>query len=310
MTTARDHWAQAVAARAAAHWTPTRTDEFLRGKAVAVRPAEGAVLLRGLGIADDHGVIPPQRVGKYFQVNHMVATVAPALAELRARHPALGIVDAGCGRSYLTTVLAWCGAHVWAHRIDVLGVDRNAAVIAESQRRVDAIGLTERVRYVAGDLARADVAAAWTAAFPDGAIHAVVALHACDTATCAAIALGVELDAALIAVAPCCQAELAQGWRALTDAGAAGALAPLWGAPHLRRETAAHVTDLMRLLLLRARGYQATALEFVPHEHTRKNTLLRAIRGLSPDREAARQYQALVDATGGVGLGLAARLAL
>ena len=63
----------------------------------------------------------------------------------------------------------------------------------------------------------------------------------------------------------------------------------------------------MRLLLLRAAGYQATALEFVPHEHTRKNTLLRAVRG-EPDPDAARQYAALVAATGGVGLALAARL--
>ena len=182
----RARWAAAVAARAAAYWTPTRTDELLRGKAVAVRPAEGAVLLRGLGIADDHGAIPPQRIGKYFQVNHMVATVAPA------------------------------------------------AVIAA----------------------------------PSSASKA-----------------------------------------ALADAGAAGGLAALWQSPHLRREAAAHVTDLMRLLLLRAHGYHATALEFVPHEHTRKNTLLRATRGPGPDADAARQHAALVASTGGIELALAARLA-
>ena len=300
----RDHWARVVAARAAAHWTPTRTDELLRGKAVAVRPAEGAVLLRALGILADDGTLPPARVGKYFQVNHMVGLLGPAL---RALPPGpIGIVDAGCGRSYLTTVLAWCGAHVWDRPVRVLGVDRNAAVIAESARRVSLVGLDAEVRHQVGSLESTDVRAAWDATH-GGPVDAVVGLHACDGATCAAIALGVELGAALIAVAPCCQAELARGWEALAAAGAAGALAPLWGSPHLRRETAAELTDLMRLLLLRAAGYQATALEFVPHEHTRKNTLLRAVRG-EPDPDAARQYAALVAATGGVGLALAARL--
>ena len=312
--TTRARWAEAVAARAAAHWTPTRTAELLRGKTVAVPPAEGAVLLRGLGILDDDGALPPARVGKYFQVNHMVAQLGPALAALRARHPVVRIVDVGCGRSYLTTVLAWCGAAVWDHRIEVLGIDRDADVVAESARRIDAIGLDDRVRSAVADLDAAAARAAWTARFgaaPD-ALHAVVGLHACDRATCAAIALGVELGAELIAVAPCCQAELAQGWAALADAGVDGPFAPVWRTPHLRRETAADVTDQLRVLLLRARGYRTTALEFVPHEHTRKNTLVRAT--LDDDAaaatEAARQYAALVAATGGVGLALAARLAV
>jgi hypothetical protein len=72
--TSHERWAAALTARAATHWTPTRTDELLRGKAVAVRPAEGAVLLRALGILADDGTLPPGRVGKYFQVNHMIAT--------------------------------------------------------------------------------------------------------------------------------------------------------------------------------------------------------------------------------------------
>jgi hypothetical protein len=108
----------------------------------------------------------------------------------------------------------------------------------------------------------------------------------------------------VIAVAPCCQAELARGWEALAEPPAPTARWRRCGAaPHLRRETAAEVTDLMRLLLLRAAGYHATALEFVPHEHTRKNTLLRAVRGADPDAAAA--YRALCAATGGVGLALA-----
>lgn len=304
--TSHERWAAALTERAATYWTPARTDDLLRGKAVAIRPAEGAVVLRALGILDGDGQLPPQRVGKYFQVNHMIGTLAPTLADLRARHPRLAVIDAGCGRSYLSTALAWCGAQVWDYPLEVLGIDRNPAVIAASAERVERAGLTDRMRFAAAAVDGLDLATTWRARFGaelPSAI-AVLGLHACDRASCDAIALGVAAGAELIAVAPCCQAELAAGWAALAEARADGALAPLWGAPHLRRETAAHVTDLMRLLLLRAAGYRATALEFVPHEHTRKNTLLRAVRDRA-DPDAAAAYRALCAATGGVGLALA-----
>lgn len=294
----RDRWALALEARARDHWTEARTAELLRGKAVAVKPGDAPVLLRALGILDGDAALPPGRVRKYFQVNHMIATLGRAIGDLRARHDVVRLVDAGCGRSYLTILLAWCGANVWGHRLEVLGVDRDAAVVAEGARRAALAGLADRVRFLAQPVAELTAEQA-------GAVHGVVALHACDTATCDAIAVGARLGAALIAVAPCCQAELARGWAALADR--AGAFAPVWRAPHLRRELAAHTTDAMRAVLLRAVGYDVTAMELCPDEHTRKNTLLRALR-TAPDPGAAAEYAALVAATGGVGLALAARL--
>ncbi|HVV83104.1 MAG TPA: methyltransferase, partial [Kofleriaceae bacterium] len=144
---------------------------------------------------------------------------------------------------------------------------------------------------------------------PTGAsVDAVIALHACDTATCDAIALGVQTRATVIAVAPCCQAELARGWTELAAAGAGGAFAPIWSMPHLRRELAAEVTDALRTLLLRAAGYEVAAIEFVPSPHTRKNTLIRAVRRGAPDPAARAAHDELVAATGGRGLALADRL--
>jgi hypothetical protein len=58
----------------------------------------------------------------------------------------------------------------------------------------------------------------------------------------------------------------------------------------------------MRVELLRAAGYEVAAMEFVPAEHTRKNTLIRAMRRGEPGSRAA--YEALRDATGGVGIRL------
>ncbi len=298
MSSRRDRWATAFTERARAHWTAARTAELADGKSLLLPPADAAPLLRALGLLHRDASMPPPQVRKYFQIAHMVTLLEPATRALRERHATIRLLDAGCGRSYLSLLLAWCGRHRWGHRIEVLGVDRNPAVVDEARRRAELAGLDDLVDLVAAPLEGLE----------PGPVHGVIALHACDTATCDAIALGARLGADLIAVAPCCQAELARGWAALADGGAAGAFAPVWGAPHLRRETAAHVTDAMRTLLLRAAGYQVAAIEFVPTEHTRKNTLIRALRAGDPDPTARAAYDALTASTGGVGLGLASRM--
>ncbi|HUQ01835.1 MAG TPA: SAM-dependent methyltransferase [Kofleriaceae bacterium] len=305
-STTRNRWAEELESRARAHWTQARTDELLQGKKVLIRPGDAAPLLRALGLLNADASLPPAQVRKYFQINHMVGVLGPAFAELRSRHERIRLLDAGCGRSYLTLLLAWCGEHVWRHRIEVLGVDRNADVIDECRRRTEIAALAHVARFEVGDLAAIPAVAT-------DAIHGVIALHACDSATCDAIALGVSRKAELVAVAPCCQAELARGWEALADRGTVAddgnaGLAPIWRTPHLRRETAAHVTDAMRMLLLRAAGYEVAAIEFIGAEHTKKNTLIRAMRRIDGDDAARREYEALVRATGGIGLRLRDRL--
>ena len=292
----RDDWGAALDERARLYWTPERTRALVGDKALEILPGEAPQLLRALGLLHGDASMPPARVRKYLQINHVARALRPAMAELRTRHEVIRLLDAGCGRSYLTLLLAWI-ARAQGHRVEVLGVDRNAEVIDECRRRTELAGLSELVRFVAAPLETIDASG----------VHGVFALHACDTATCDAIALGVTAGAELIAVAPCCQAELARGWSGLAERGDTGAFGSLWRMPHLRRETAAHLTDAMRMLLLRARGYDATALEFIGSEHTQKNSLIRAMRGRG-DPGARAEYEALVAATGGVGLALASRI--
>jgi SAM-dependent methyltransferase len=289
-------WSEEFSARARAYWTEERTEELIRGKRVLLPPAEAAPLLRAVGLLHRDASLPPTQARKYFQINHMVALLLPAIRQLRARHQVIRLLDAGCGRSYLSLLLAWCGRHVWNHPIEVLGVDRDAAIIDEGRRRAELAGLDDVVRFEVATLDTVDAADR----------HGVLALHACDTATCDAIALGVAARAEVIAVAPCCQAELARAWAGIADHE--GAFAPIWRTPHLRREIAARVTDTMRTLLLGAAGYEVSTIEFVPVEHSAKNTLIRALRARDPDPAARAAYDALVGATGGVGIGLGGRV--
>ena len=301
-------WSEAFTERAAKYWTPERVEDLVRGKTLAVTPHEAPLLLRALGILHRDASMPPKERRKFFQINHMVAMIMPTMRDLAAAGRTVRVVDAACGASYLTLLLAWSFKHRLHCEVEVLGVDRNEALMQASRERTRIAGLGALVKHHAASLAATDVSEAWLHAFgaPLASIDVLVALHACDTATDDAIVLGCDLGAHLLAVAPCCQAELAAAWAAQTEAP--HAMSSMQASPHLRRELGALTTDTMRMLLLRTRGYETWALEFVPTEHSAKNRLLRAVHRGPVDTHARAEYEALRTATGGVGIALADRV--
>ena len=287
----RDEWQRAFTARARDYWTDERTAQLVGDKKPPLLPATAPVLLRAMGLLKQDGSLPPNRVRKYRQINHMILVLQPSLTALCERFEMVRILDAGCGRSYLTMLLAWWFAEHQRHPVQILGVDRSEAMVAECRRRADLAQL-QNLTFQACELSEL------TLRDPP---NAVISLHACDTATDDAIRLGIGAGADFIAVAPCCQAELARGWEAVSG----GPFAPVRGVPHFRRTVAASLTDVMRVVLLRSAGYRADAMEFVDGNHTAKNTLIRAIREGEPDGASLDEYRSLVLATGGVGLRLA-----
>lgn len=293
-----EEWREAFERQAASVWTDAGLAELLHGKELAVTPANAATLLRALGLLRGDATMPPPERRKFFQLNHMLRLMRPPLEELASTDNApLRIVDAGCGRSYLTLAIAWwLKTNFGLDAAQILGVDRNARLIDDSRRRAEMIGLAN-VQFVAAELETVTDE-------PD----VVIALHACDTATDDAIAMGLRSEARLIAVAPCCQAELAGRWSELSNSGVNGPFAEIWSTPHLRREIAASMTDTFRKLLLEAAGYETRAVEFVAPEHTPKNTLIRAIKRTGWNGDAWARYEALRDHTGGVGIALSAAL--
>ncbi len=304
--------------RCQAHWTKERVAKVTAGRAYPITPVDGALLLRALGLLNADASMSADAVRKYGQINHLVALLDPALRELCKQIPRPRIVDAGCGSSYLSFLLSWCFEHRYRHPVEIFGVDANAKLIEKCRARAEVAELSS-IRFEAAPLESLDWPAlcrkhappAVPAAVEESSevervprVNAVFALHACDTATDRAIALGLAWKSDLIAVAPCCHADLARRWSALAAEHAKGAFSPIWSSPHLRRETAESVTDAMRTLLLRGAGYEVTALEFVPSEHTPKNTLIRALRRGNYLIEALREYRALRDATGGAAIAL------
>jgi SAM-dependent methyltransferase len=254
-------------------------DKVMGGKQRVLRPDRSAALLRAIGIMNADGTISARNAKKYKQVNHLVELCRPTWEKLAASRDVdaerpLRILDLACGNSYLAFVLLEA-LRLVELPARLLGVDRRDDVIASSRERAAIIGFEDRSAFRASELAALD--AEQLIAELGGPVDLALALHACDTATDAALGVAIAAGASAILVVPCCQAELARQFR--SDTGLAKLLVPaVFEQGLLRRDLGALLTDALRIELLEACGYGVTTLEFVDSEHTPKNLLIRAHR--------------------------------
>lgn len=228
-----------------------------------------------LGVMTPAGKVRAARYDKYRQVNRFLETVEDVLPALPSQG-VLRVVDFGSGKSYLTFALHHLLTVAHGRQVDVVGLDLKEDVVGACSDLGRRLGL-RGLRFALGDIAAYDAAEA---------PHLVVSLHACDTATDAALERAVRWDARAILAVPCCQKELARQIES-------GPLRPLLAHGLLRERFAADVTDAARAHLLRLAGYQVSLLELVASAHTPKNLLIRAVRSDRPEsdtRRLAREY--------------------
>jgi Methyltransferase domain len=226
--------------------------------------------LVALGVMTREGRVIPRRYGKFRQVNHFLELVEGVLPRR-----ALRIVDFGSGKSYLTFALYHLLAIERGLDVDIVGLDLKQEVVEDSRRLADELGYS-RLRFDVGDIAL----------YAGDPADVVVSLHACDTATDAALAQAVHWRSEVILAVPCCQHEL------LTQVRGED-LSPLLSHGILRERFAALATDAARAQLLEAVGYETRVMEFVDLDHTAKNLLIRAVRRSDGvKRQALDRYDA------------------
>jgi SAM-dependent methyltransferase len=229
----------------------------------------------------DHPLFRATKIGrdKERQVQHYIELLRTLPVWERER---IRVVDAGCGKAYMSLALVAYGREVGT-RVELVGLDANPQVIETVQGIAQGLGYDE-ARFEATTIA------AYESSEP---IDLLVSLHACDTASDEAIAAGVRLGAEAIVVAPCCHHELAaqishRDKNALLRHGL------------LLGRQADLVTDALRAAALETLGYRVEVMEFISAEHTAKNVMLRAQRAPSKARaaRAAAEYAELRDAWG------------
>ena len=230
--------------------------------------------LQALGITGKDGVVRNDAQDKFRQINKMVEIFAPLIQAIPGDD--LRILDMGAGKGYLDFALYDYLAQTAERPVEIVGVELRPALVTDGNATAAQSGFTG-LRFEAGSIMDYDA---------NGA-DAVIALHACDTATDDAIYKGISAGAALIAVAPCCHKQV----RRQMEAGApAPVLEGMLRHGIFLERQAEMVTDTLRALLLELNGYRTKVFEFVSDAHTPKNNLIVAEK----DGRAGRDQAAIL----------------
>lgn len=251
-----------------------RTKNYLFEEGVAVP------FLVALGVMNAHGKVQAKKYDKFRQINRFVEMVRDVVDYL-PKGRQLEVIDFGCGKSYLTFALYHYLKHIAKRDVRILGLDLKEDVIRQCQALATELEC-HNLSFAVGDINQ-HVAG--------GKVDLVISLHACDTATDAALEKAVEWDTEVILCVPCCQHEL-------YNQVESDALATILRHGILRERFAALATDAARADLLTGCGYDVQILEFIDMEHTPKNLLLRAVKAPSSTKQqqARHRYHAFKDA--------------
>jgi hypothetical protein len=247
------------------------------------RTEKSAALLKALHILTRDGALNADSRRKLKQVLHLTQLLRPALEKILQDTADPVLADVGAGKSYLGFVLydLILGP---AGRGRVVGVEARADLVDKS-RALAAESAFERMEFFASPIA--------DTVLPGGRADMVTALHACDTATDDAICFALRNEAKVIALVPCCQAEVARLLKSESNP-----LRQLWRHPIQRREFGAHVTNVIRGLFLEAHGYTVRVTELTGLEHSMKNELILAERHQRSNPKAQRELDQLIEQIG------------
>jgi len=219
--------------------------------------------LRALGVTHAQNRIVPAMARKWKQINKFIEIFGHALVSSDlADQDRIHVVDFGCGKGYLTFAIYDYLQSVLGIETQVTGVELRENLVNLCTDIAMRLGM-DGLRFQVGDVRSS----------PPETMDALIALHACDTATDLAIHLGIRSGAGIIMCSPCCHKEIRR------QIQSPEILLPMlkYGV-HLGQE-ADMVTDALRALLLEAHGYKTQILEFVSLEHTSKNKMILAVRG-------------------------------
>ncbi len=231
----------------------------------------GEDFLIRLGVSDAGGRVHDKKQGKFRQINRFLEyleEVYPALPE----EGRLTVYDLCCGKSYLSFAVYYYLTARKGREVDMLCMDLKQDVIRFCEGEARALGYTG-MRFETGDVRTVS-----------GSPDLVVSLHACDLATDIVLDAATSLGAKVILSTPCCH-------RYLNGRVRAEQLSFVTRYPQLSNKLCEALTDGLRLLRLKAAGYDVSATELVDPEDTPKNTLLRAIKRRERDEQAAKEYE-------------------
>lgn len=236
-----------------------RTSVVQTGREYVVNPALAKDLLTEIGILAKNGKIKNDKIRKYNQIDYFVELMQGVLKEIGDRDEYV-IFDAACGKSYLSFVMNFYMREILKKKCKFIGVDYSETVIEASKRMAKNLGYNN-MEFIKADL---------TEYTPSVRPDIVISLHACDTATDMALALGIRAKSRAIVCVPCCHKDILKQYsyapfEAITRHGI------------LKARLADTLTDGLRAAYLESVGYGVSMIEYISPLETPKNIMIRAV---------------------------------
>jgi len=220
---------------------------------------DGKLYLHQLNITDEKGIVYKHAQDKFKQINHYVELLSPLIKNL-PKHEKLQVVDMGAGKGYLTFALYDYLLNTLHLPTKVIGVEYRKDLV-NLCNVIAKKSLFNQLEFIEGTIEQ----------YEDSTIHVLIALHACDTATDDAIFKGINANADLIVVAPCCHKQIRKEIEKHKTKNELDFL--LKHGIFLERQ-AEMVTDGIRALILEYFGYSTKVVEFVSDSNTPKNVMI------------------------------------
>ena len=216
--------------------------------------------LQSLNLTDASGKVYKNAQDKWKQINHYIELLSTSLKELPAERK-VQVVDMGSGKGYLTFALYDYLRYTLNRDVQVTGVEYRKDLV-EFCNQVAQEASFDDLHFVEGSIV--DYQA-------EEKMDVLIALHACDTATDDAIFKGIQDEAALIVVAPCCHKQVR---RELEKSKMANDLDFMTQYGIFLERHAEMLTDSIRALILNYYGYDTKVMQFISDQHTPKNVMI------------------------------------
>jgi SAM-dependent methyltransferase len=230
-----------------------------------------------LGVMDNQGHVKKSRYDKFRQLNRYLEIMQSSIETLNKKER-IRIIDFGCGKAYLTFALYYYLVKILDLDVEIIGLDLKEDVIGFCNDLKDKLGY-DGLRFEIGNIEEYVL---------DAPVHMVISLHACDTATDAALAKAVAWGSEVILAVPCCQHELFSQLK--TDK-----LQLLERHGILKERLSALTTDAIRASAMEIMGYSTDIFEFIDMAHTPKNLMIRSVKRGHYSNEEILRYKDTVE---------------
>ncbi|MBN2897992.1 MAG: SAM-dependent methyltransferase [Clostridia bacterium] len=244
-----------------------------RKKNYIIDDGEPCDFLQALGVMDEDGRVKKSRYDKFRQLNRYLEIIQSSIKVLN-KEETIRIIDFGCGKAYLTFALYYYLVKILHLNVEIIGLDLKEDVIHFCNQLRDDLAY-EGLRFEIGNIEH------YTSSRP---VHMVISLHACDTATDAALAKAVGWGSEVILAVPCCQHELLPQLKTQH-------LDVMERHGILKERLAALTTDAIRASAMEIMGYETDIFEFIDMAHTPKNLMIRSVKRGHYSKEEVVRYK-------------------